>query len=452
MINQARDFIWGPWMLALFLGMGIFYTVKSGFFQIRGLPVWLKSTIGSLGEREEGGGITKFQTACTALAATIGTGNIVGVATALTAGGPGAIFWMWISAAIGMMTAYGETALGIRYRYRDENGQWVCGPMVYLERGMKKQWLALAYSLLCVMVSLGMGTMVQSNSIAETMSYSFQVPPGLSAILLTGCVFLVISGGIKRIAGVSERLIPWAAGIYIFFSLTVILSCYDRLPYVLETVFRDAFSLKQAAAGAAGYGISRSMQYGVARGVFSHEAGLGSMAVLHGAAENTTPQQQGMWAMFEVFFDTILICTMTALVILCMTGADPASSGYDGAALTARCFAGRLGGLGEIFVSAMMVLFAFATIIAWYYLGKQAAGHLTDFLKKRGICYGIQVMIGDTGYLFLYLAAVFAGALLRLETVWAFSDIWNGLMALPNLAALMVLSGQVIFPRNTDKK
>ena len=194
------------------------------------------------------------------------------------------------------------------------------------------------------------------------------------------------------------------------------------------------------------------MQYGVARGVFSHEAGLGSMAVLHGAAENTTPQQQGMWAMFEVFFDTILICTMTALVILCMTGADPASSGYDGAALTARCFAGRLGGLGEIFVSAMMVLFAFATIIAWYYLGKQAAGHLTDFLKKRGICYGIQVMIGDTGYLFLYLAAVFAGALLRLETVWAFSDIWNGLMALPNLAALMVLSGQVIFPRNTDKK
>ena len=146
MINQARDFIWGPWMLALFLGMGIFYTVKSGFFQIRGLPVWLKSTIGSLGEREEGGGITKFQTACTALAATIGTGNIVGVATALTAGGPGAIFWMWISAAIGMMTAYGETALGIRYRYRDENGQWVCGPMVYLERGMKKQWLALMYA------------------------------------------------------------------------------------------------------------------------------------------------------------------------------------------------------------------------------------------------------------------------------------------------------------------
>ncbi len=448
MIHNIHEMVWGPWLLVLFLGIGIVYTVKSGFFQVRKLSYWWMQTIGSIQEDEEGekGEVTKFQTACTALAATIGTGNIVGVATALTAGGPGAIFWMWISAAIGMMTGYAETMLGIRYRYRDQNGAWICGPMVYLERGLKLPFLGMAYSFLCIMVSLGMGSMVQSNSIAETLEYTIKFPAGLTGILLTGVVFMVILGGIGRIAFISERLVPLSAGIYMLFSMVVIMSCYDRIPQIFQCIFKDAFHPVSALSGAAGYGISKSLQYGVARGVFSNEAGLGSMAVLHGAAEDTTPHKQGMWAMFEVFFDTILVCTMTALVILCITNGDAAGSGYDGAVLTAFCFSRRLGALGRYVVSGAMLLFAFATIIAWYYLGRQAAGYLAESLKKRKALFLLQRILRGKVYTFLYLGAVFTGCLARLETVWEFSDIWNGLMALPNILALIFLMKEVTFP------
>lgn len=447
MIHNLHELVWGPWLLILFLGIGLVYTVKSGFFQLRGLPLWWKETIGSIHEEEEGENeVTRFQTACTALAATIGTGNIVGVATALTAGGPGAIFWMWVSAVIGMMTGYAETMLGIRYRYRDKRGAWVCGPMVYLERGMKQPGLGMLYSFLCIMVSLGMGSMVQSNSIAETLNYSFGLPAGPVGVILTGAVCLVVLGGISRIALVSERLIPISAGIYMLFSMVVIMSCYDRIPHVFACILQDAFHPVSALSGAAGFGISKSLQYGMARGVFSNEAGLGSMAVLHGAAEATTPEKQGMWAMFEVFFDTILICTMTALVILCMTGGDAKGSGYDGAALTAWCFSKRLGSLGEYVVSLAMLLFAFATIIAWYYLGRQAAAYLAECLKERNCLSLLQRILRGKVYTFLYLGAVLIGCMARLETVWEFSDIWNGLMALPNIAALIFLMKEVTFP------
>ena len=448
MIHYIHELVWGPWLLILFLGIGIIYTVKTGFFQIRKLNFWWMQTIGSIQEDEDGdkGDVTRFQTACTALAATIGTGNIVGVATALTAGGPGAIFWMWVSAAIGMMTGYAETMLGIRYRYRDQSGAWICGPMVYLERGLKLPVLGMIYSFLCIMVSLGMGSMVQSNSIAETLNYSFQVPTALAGILLTGLVLLVVLGGISRIAFVSERMIPLASGIYMLFSMVVIMSCYDKIPYIFHIIFQDAFRPVSVFSGAAGFGISKSLQYGISRGVFSNEAGLGSMAVLHGAAENTTPEKQGMWAMFEVFFDTIIICTMTAFVILCMTEGDAAGSGYDGAALTAYSFSRRLGGLGEYVVSGSMLVFAFATIIAWYYLGKQAAGYLAESLKKRRRFYLMQRVLRGKIYTFLYLSAVFVGCLAKLETVWEFSDIWNGLMAVPNIAALIFLMKEVSVP------
>ena len=449
MIHYIHEMVWGPWLLFLFLGIGIIYSVKTGFFQIRKLAYWWKQTIGSIQEEDEEGDkgdVTRFQTACTALAATIGTGNIVGVATALTAGGPGAIFWMWVSALIGMMTGYAETMLGIRYRYKDQSGAWICGPMVYLERGLKLPVLGMIYSFLCIMVSLGMGSMVQSNSIAETLKYSFQVPTGLVGIFLTGLVCLVVLGGISRIAFVSERMIPIASGIYMLFSMVVIMSCYDKIPYIFHVIFRDAFQPVSVFSGAAGFGISKSLQFGISRGVFSNEAGLGSMAVLHGAAENTTPEKQGMWAMFEVFFDTIIICTMTAFVILCMTEGDAAGSGYDGAALTAFSFSKRLGGLGEYVVSGSMLVFAFATIIAWYYLGKQAAGYLAESLKKRNILYLLQRILRGKIYTLLYLCAVFVGCLAKLETVWEFSDIWNGLMAVPNIIALIFLMKEVKVP------
>lgn len=268
-------------------------------------------------DRRDGKTVTQFQSACTALAATIGTGNIVGVATALTAGGPGALFWMWVSAAIGMMTAYGETSLGQCYRYREKDGHWMCGPMVYMERGLGCSMLATLYAGLAVMASLGMGSMVQSNSISETLKFAVGVPPVFSAVLVTVLAGIIISGGIARISQVSEKLMPISAGVYVLFSLLVIFSYWDRIPEILTMVFRNAFQIRSVGGGISGFLLSRGVRYGLSRGVFSNEAGLGSLAVLHGAAEDTSPGQQGMWAMFEVFLDTMVICTLTALVILC---------------------------------------------------------------------------------------------------------------------------------------
>ncbi len=435
--------VWGPWTLVLLLGTGLWFTVKSGFFQFRGIGYWWGNTVGSLWEtrQEQGkkGQISRFQSACTALAATIGTGNIVGVATALTAGGPGALFWMWVSAGIGMMTAYAETYLGQRYRYRQKNGEWMCGPMVYMERGMGCSMLGRLYALFAVLASLGMGSMVQSNSMSGTLKFGVGIPPMGSGILITVLTGLVILGGIQRISRVAERLMPISAGIYVFFSLIVILSGWQLLPQIFADIFRDAFCLESVGGGISGFLLSRSVRYGMSRGVFSNEAGLGSLAVLHGAAEDTTPEQQGMWAMFEVFFDTIVICTLTALVILCVQygGYKSRMAGSDGAALTAGCFSARLGVMGEILVSGAMVVFAFGTIIAWYYLGKQTFCYLKGWRSRK---------MAERGYLALYLLAVFCGCICRLETVWLLSDLWNGLMAYPNLLALIWLSHQISFP------
>lgn len=452
-IRTLHGMVWGPWTLLLFLGTGIWFTWKSKAFQIRGIRQWWMATAGTFftgsaaDEEKEAGdadrkGITPFQSACTALAATIGTGNIVGVATALTAGGPGALFWMWISALIGMITAYAETSLGQQYRYRKEDGEWMCGPMIYMDRGLGCPSLGFLYALFAVCASLGMGSMVQSNSLSGTLSYSAGIPDWGTAVLVTVLTGAVILGGAGRIARVSERLMPLSAGIYILFSLAVILSCYESLPAVFAGIFKDAFQVRAAAGGTGGYLLGRSLRYGLSRGVFSNEAGLGSLAVLHGAAENTTPQQQGMWAMFEVFFDTIVICTLTALVILCIGQVYGLSEIYDGAALTADCFSRRLGAAGEILVSGAMVVFAFATIIAWYYLGRQTAGYLIRRLPG-GERLG---RAGEGIYTVLYLAAVFAGCVCRLELVWLISDIWNGLMAYPNILALLWMSKKVQFP------
>lgn len=453
MIHQIHGIVWGPVMLAGMIAIGMAYSVRSGFFQIRKIGFWWKATVGSLdfSEKKKGDGhsVTKLQAACTALAATVGTGNIVGVATALTAGGPGAIFWMWISAGIGMMTAYAETSLGIRYRYRSVSGRWICGPMVYLEKGLHMPGMGLLYSILCILSSLGMGSMVQSNAIAETMNYTFGTGPLGVGIVLVLVVMVVIWGGISRIASVTERLMPISAGVYILFSLVVIGSCYDRLPLVFSQIMTSALAPEALLGGVGGYGISRSLRYGIARGVFSNEAGLGSLAILHGATEDTTPEEQGMWAMFEVFFDTVIICTLTALVILCMTTGGLESARYDGAALTTFCFEQRLGAVGRYLVSLSMLVFAFATIIAWYYLGRQTLAYVMERLERHipaiSRCHGWIEKI----YLLLYLDAVYLGCVSSLELVWELSDIWNGLMAVPNIMALVLLMGQVRFPKSS---
>ncbi len=336
MIHTIHSFVWGPILLILILAVCIYVSAASGFFQIRGLGTWWRATVGSLGKGDDGPmgphSVNRIQAACTALAATIGTGNIVGVATALTAGGPGAIFWMWVSAFIGMMTAYGETSLGILYRKKGRDGRWLCGPCCYLKEGLHRPGLALVYGGLCLMASLGMGSMVQSNAIAETMHFSLGMEPFVCGLFVTVLLLLVITGGVRRIAQVTQGMIPFAAGVYLLFSLAVLVICREQIPRVLMEILEHALTPQAALGGAGGYGISQAFRYGIARGVFSNEAGLGSLAGLHGATEHTTPQEQGMWAMFEVFLDTVVICTVTALVILCVAGGGEglAALGYDG--------------------------------------------------------------------------------------------------------------------------
>lgn len=455
MIHRIHGLVWGPALLGLLLFTGLFFTVETGGFQIRGFFTWWRATVGSL-FREQGedrdlrekGSVNKIQAACTALAATIGTGNIVGVASALTAGGPGAVFWMWVSAVLGMMTAYAETSLGIVYRYRDSGGRWICGPMVYLARGLKCPRLSLAYGVLCLLASLGMGSMVQSNAAAQTICYLTGVSPIICAVVITGLVVFVAWGGTGRVAGVTERLVPVSAGIYMVFSIAVLIKCRSQVPGAFGEIFRCALLPRSVLGGIGGYGISTGFRYGIARGVFSNEAGLGSLAGLHGATGDTTPQEQGMWAMFEVFLDTIVICTMTALVILCVTGGPRglASGSHDGAVLTAWCFQSVLGDAGQYLISGSMVVFAFATMIAWYYLGRQTLGGVLEWLRERKGLSERGCRLAETAYLILFGYAVFLGCVSSLTAVWELSDIWNGLMAFPNILALLLLHREVRYP------
>ena len=435
-LQLLHEIVWGPWTIFLFLGTGLFFTVKSGGFQIRKLPYWWKKTVGSLGN----GSVSSFQTSCTALAATIGTGNIVGVATALTAGGPGAVFWLWISAFIGMATAYAETSLGQKYRYRRPDGAWQCGPMVSMERGLGCRSMGLIYALFAVLASQGMGCMVQANAVSETLCYEAGMKQEIAAVLVTTLTAAVVWGGIRRISRMTSWFVPLSAGIYFFFSVWVLVVCRRSIPVMLGQILKEAWTPGAAGGGIAGFLFSRSVRFGLARGVFSNEAGLGTLAVLHGAAEDTTPEEQGMWAMFEVFVDTIVICTLTALVILC-AGME---SGLDGAALTSFCFTKIFGSFGGFLVSASMAAFAFATIVGWYYIGRQMFSYLAEYL-----CPG-----ANTEYLYtiLYLLAVWLGCICRLELVWLVSDLVNGLMAYPNLLTLWLLAGHVQFPKIKTEK
>lgn len=436
MIERIHDMIWGPWLMVLFLGVGIIYTWRLKGFQLFRLPYWWKHTAGSLGR----GNRRNFTTACTALAATVGTGNIAGVATALAAGGPGAVFWMWISAFVGMASGYGEVFLGLRYRYKEKDGSYCGGPFVYLERGLKSRAAGLFYAGLCVLCSLGMGSMVQANSISESFSYAFSIPPVLCGLAVTLLAMTVIMGGIGRISEAAAKLVPFSALLYFALCGVVLMAFYDALPAAFASIFREAFTAKSAAGGAAGFGISQALRYGLARGVFSNEAGLGSLAVLHSGAGETTPEEQGMWAVFEVFFDTIISCTMTALVILCVTGAAGGSKTPmpEGSAMIAYCLSRCFGRAGSWLTAVSMALFAFATIIAWFYLGRQAAVYLTG---ASGFQKGLLNF-----YSFLYLNAVFFGCVARLELVWNLSDIFNGLMAVPNLLGLLFLCREVKAP------
>ena len=424
-LQLLHEIVWGPWTMLLFLGTGLFFTVKSGGFQIRKLPYWWKKTVGSLGN----GSISSFQTSCTALAATIGTGNIVGVATALTVGGPGAVFWLWISALIGMATAYTETSLGQKYRYRGPDGAWQCGPMVSMERGLGCRSMGLLYALFAVLASLGMGSMVQANAVSETLCYEAGMKQEIAAVLVTALTAAVVWGGIRRISRMTCWFVPLSAGIYFFFSVWALVVCRRSIPVVLGQILKEAWAPGAAGGGIAGFLFSRSVRFGLARGVFSNEAGLGTLAVLHGAAEDTTPEEQGMWVMFEVFVDTIVICSCTAMIML--LAPQEMMKGLEGMELLQSAMSWHLGQFGVIFIAVILWLFSFSTFLGILFYARSNVAYL----------FGDN-WVSQTSYKVLALVMLFIGGLAAYTFVWELGDVGIGLMTIFNMAAILKLSGK----------
>ena len=430
MLQQA---VGGPFLAGWILFAGCYYTVGTGFFQFRHLGLWLGRTLGAIlgsrkvRDRRDAHTISQFQAVSTALAGTIGTGNVIGVATALVAGGPGAVFWMWICALLGMMTKFAENVLGNRYRYRNPQGEWVGGPMVYIQRGLGCRWLAASFCLCCMLASFGIGNMSQANSISGALYATFRIPPLATGVGLCLCTGLVVLGGLQRLAGAAEKLVPFMAVFYTAGGLAVIALHWRQLPQAVAAIFQGAFGLQSAAGGIGGYTLSQAVACGVSRGIFSNEAGLGSSVIVSSASDVSSPLQQGMWGMFEVFVDTILVCTITALAILCSGAAE---TGKNGAALSLEAFNRGLGPLGGIFLAVAVCCFAFSAILGWFYYGQRSAEFLWG---GRGMAI----------YQVLFLAATVVGCAARLEPVWALSDLFNGLMAAPNLIALALLSPQV---------
>ena len=413
--------VWGPVGLALLFGTGCLLTVRTGFFQLRYFGYWMRHTIGAIfldrnvTAHTDDEAISQFQSLCTALAATIGTGNIVGVAAAILAGGPGAVFWMWVMALLGMMTSYAENVLGICYRRRDAAGRWCGGPMYYLAEGLGGGFgraLAVLFACFCVLASFGMGNMSQINSIAGNLQVVFRVPPVATGIVLALLTGRVILGGLKRVAAVTEAIVPLMALFYLFGALTVVCVHWAAVPAAFAAIFR-----------------------GFNGGCFSNEAGLGASVLVHCAANVEEPVQQGMWGMFEVFADTMVVCTLTALVVLTSglvdldTGA--ALTGVEGSALVGQAFSTVFGAFGPQFIAVSVLLFAYSTTLGWSHYGTRAVVYL---LGERAAA----------GYKLVFAAMVLVGAVMKLDLAWALSDTFNGLMMLPNLVGVVGLSGVVV--------
>ena len=434
LLQNVSDFIWGPPLLILLVGTGVYLTLRLRLLQIFKLPLALKYVFGKdEEENDEGaeGDVSSFGALCTALSATIGTGNIVGVATAVKAGGPGALFWMWIAAFFGMATKYAEGVLAIKYREVDENGNMAGGPMYYIQNGLGLKWLAKIFAVLGIGVAFfGIGTFGQVKSISDAASITFKVPLILTAVIVTVLVALVTLGGIKRISRVSEKVVPFMAGIYILGAVLVLICNYSAIPEALSIIIRSAFNPQAALGGAAGITVQIALQRGVGRGVFSNEAGLGSAPIAAAAAKTKSPVRQGLISMTGTFFDTIVICTMTGLAIV-LTGAY--SSPLEGAALTTAAFEAGLpfAVIGKYIVNIGLIFFAFTTILGWNYYGERCAEYLL----------GVKSILP---YRMIFIALVAVGPFLSLDLIFIIADIVNGMMAFPNLIGLIGLRKVVI--------
>jgi len=431
MLTAINELLWGPGTLALVLGTGLFLTIRTRFLPWRNLGFALRSALGREARQGHGAGVSPFSSLTTALAATIGTGNIVGVSTALVAGGPGALVWMEITALVGMSTAFAESLLAVKYRQKNERGDWVGGPMYVMKKrlGPRGGMLGAAFALAAAATSIGIGSMAQANAIAEALHSVFDLPAGSVGLVTAILALTVILGGVRSIARVSSTLVPLMSILFLGAALTVILGHLSQLPAAVGEMLRCALSPQAAAGGTLGSVI----RWGVARGVFSNEAGMGSAAISAASARTDSPVRQGYIHMTAVFFDTTVICTVTGLAICCsgvLGTADTSGAPVNGAALTILAFETVLGPLGAVFLSVSIVLFAFSTILGWEYQGERAFEYLT---KSRWL----------PAYRFLYALSAWWGATAQLETVFQLADICNALMCFPNLICLLLLSGTV---------
>lgn len=432
-LNAVNSIIWGPPLLILLVGTGIYLTWRLKLLQVFRLPLAFKYIFCKEDDDNENakGDVSSYGALCTALSATIGTGNIVGVATAITAGGPGALFWMWFAAFFGMATKYAEGLLAIKYREVDENGQMAGGPMYYIKNGLGLNWLAKLFAIFGVGVALlGIGTFGQVKSIADAAQIGFNIPVWATTVVITVIVALITLGGIKRIASVSEMVVPFMAILYIIGSLLVLFFNYDKIPAALLLIIESAFNPKAALGGATGITVSIAMQRGIGRGIFSNESGLGSAPIAAAAAKTNSPVRQGLISMTGTFLDTIIVCTMTGIVIV-LTGSY--GSGLEGAALTTAAFESGLpiAVIGKYIVNIGLMFFAFTTIIGWNYYGERC----------------IQYLLGIKGikpYKILFISLVGVGPFLPLEMIFIIADIVNGLMAFPNLVGLIGLRKVVV--------
>ncbi|WP_346205106.1 alanine/glycine:cation symporter family protein [Aeromonas salmonicida] len=441
-LTAIDSFIWGPPLLILLVGTGVYLTLRLGLLQVVRLPLALRLVFGRDQGQGKQGDVSSFGALCTALSATIGTGNIVGVATAIKLGGPGALFWMWMAALFGMATKYAECLLAVKYRQQDANGQMAGGPMYYLEKGLGSKLLAKLFALFGIGVAFfGIGTFPQVNAISDAMSLSFSVPREATAVVLTLTVALVTLGGIKSISSVSSKVVPFMAIFYIVACLGVLVNNAGALPEAISLVISSAFTGHAATGGFVGASIMLAIQSGVARGVFSNESGLGSAPIAAAAAKTNSCVEQGLVSMTGTFIDTIIICTMTGLtlVVTGVWGGD-----LSGAAMTSAAFAQGLDAhIGQYLVSIGLLFFAFTTILGWNYYGERC----TEYL------FGVKAI---KPYRLIYLVLVASGAFLHLDMIWLLADIVNGLMAVPNLIGLIGLRHVVIaetrayFGRDSD--
>ena len=427
LFDTLGGWVWGPYMLVLLVGTGVYLTIRLMGIQFTLLPFALKQAFTpqkkTEGETQEGD-ISHFGALMTALSATIGTGNIAGVATAVVVGGPGAVFWMWITAIFGMATKYGEGVLAVKYRVQNSKGEMSGGPMYYIERGMKQKWLAILFAGFATIASFGIGSSVQSNSVAQSIHASFGIDGWITGVVLTVFTAVVILGGIKSISKVSSVIVPFMAVFYVLGGLIIILLNLDGLMPALQLIFSDAFTGDAVAGGALGTVI----RYGVARGVFSNEAGMGSAPIAAAAAKTDHPVRQALVSMTGTFLDTIVVCSITGIVLVM---GNMYMDGETGAALTTHTFNKLLPGPGGWIVTFGLIFFAYSTILGWCYYGEKCATYL----------FGDKCI---TIYRVIYVATVMLGTVASLDLVWAAADTFNGLMAIPNLIALLALSGVII--------